>query len=602
MSNDNKISLTSVSLSINGAEVAQTIAEAVLEIRVDAALGSPAQATVRLFDEKFELFDDTSLCALGAAVVIKMNRQGGALQQIFSGELVAIATDQAPNGLHELVLTCYDKSHRMARNTAVRTYQDQTYADIARQISQRNGLSVDVDNAIGTIKFEHLTQTTDDASFLTQMCRRAGGQWRVDTNSLKVFVAKAQSPVALLTWGEDLLRFRTRFSAAEVHGDISVRGWDPLSKVEVVGTAPNAKPTHNGTSPVHDERAHANKFGTAKRTTSRTVVVSPDEATQYAKALRERASAAEVVARGETFGDPRLLPGSFVEIAAVGQRLKGTYFVTGVEHVYSPAGYVTRFTTGTSSGSTLMDLVGTNGGGAGALLTSPNTGLMIGLVTNNKDPDGYGRVRVKFPSESQDVESAWARVATFAAGNGHGASFMPQIDTEVVVMFEGGDRRRPVVLGSLWNGKDKPSLATDAFLKQNTVVQWQVRTASGQTLTFDESEEGTANVSIALPGKNTRLYLGKDKVELWADQKDIEVKTGQASVLLKDGKDIIIKAMNITIEATQSLKLAGLSVEVAGKTTAKVEGQSALELKGGGSAKLSASGITEVSGALVKIN
>ena len=601
MSTDNKISLTTVSLSVNGAEVKTSIAEKVVEIRIDAALGSPAQATVRFFDENFELFDDTALCALGATVVIKMNRAGGALQQVFSGELVALGTDQAPSGLHELVLTCYDKSHRMARNTALKTYQDQTYRDIAQQIAQRNGLTADVEGGVGTIKFEHLTQTTDDASFLNQICRRAGAHWRVDSNSLKVFAAKPGATVATLTWGEDLLRFRTRFSAAEVQGDITVRGWDPLSKVDVVGTAP-AAPTNSGTSPVHDERNHVTKFGKAKRTTSRTVVVSQDEAEQYAKALRDRASTGEIVAKGETFGDPRLVAGSFIDIAAVGVRLKGTYFITSVEHIYSPAGYVTRFSAGPSSTSAVVDLVGSASSGGGALLTSPDTGLMIGLVTNNKDPDGHGRVRVKFPGESQEAESAWARVATFAAGNGHGASFMPQIDTEVIVMFEGGDRRRPIVLGSLWNGKDKPSLASDAFLKQNKVVQWQVRTATGQTLTFDESEDKTANVAIELPDKGTRLYLGKDKVELWSNNNNIEVKTGQASVLLKDGKDIIVKAMNVTIEATQALKLSGLTVEIAGKTTAKVEGQASLELKGGGSAKLSASGIAEVSGSLVKIN
>jgi uncharacterized protein involved in type VI secretion and phage assembly len=331
------------------------------------------------------------------------------------------------------------------------------------------------------------------------------------------------------------------------------------------------------------------------------VVVSVDEAEQVAKALRERSTTAEVVARGETFGDPRLVPGAFIEIEGVGARLKGTYFVTSVEHVYSAQGYVTRFTAGPSASTTLLDLVGSGGTAPSATLAAATSGLMIGLVTNNKDPDGLGRVRVKFPAESDSEESAWARLATFAAGNGQGATFMPQIDTEVVVMFEGGDRRRPIVLGSHWNGHDKPPLAADTFLHGKTVVQWQVRTAGGQTLTFDETP-GKESVSVVLPDGNTRLVLNKDKVELWSDSKNLEVKSGQASMLLANGRDVTLQGMNVTIKANQALKLEGLTVEAAAQTTAKLEGRATVEIKGGASAKLSASGIAEVAGSLVKIN
>ena len=77
-------------------------------------------------------------------------------------------------------------------------------------------------------------------------------------------------------------------------------------------------------------------------------------------------------------------------------------------------------------------------------------GLTIGIVTNNKDPDGLGRVRVKFPALSDQEESWWARVVTPGGGSNAGLMFMPQIDDEVLVGFEHGDLRRPFVLGGLW--------------------------------------------------------------------------------------------------------------------------------------------------------
>lgn len=602
MSDVNNNSVADVAVKINGTNLQLDVLAKLNDVRVDAALESPAQATLRFFDDDFTVLDDVTIAKIGLSVTIAFNRRAGAVQQVFAGEIVALATDQTPSGLHELVLTCYDKGHRMARSSRIATYQKQGYGDIVQTIAGRNGLSAQVDETINTIKFDHLTQTTDDASFLTQLCRRSGAHWRVDGTKLILFAARVGQPVATLQWPDDLNRFRTRYSATEFNDDVTVRGWDPASKTAISGLA-TAAPGHHGSSGLHSQQSAVSSLGGAKRSTSRAVVVSQAEAEQVAKALRERSTTAEIVARGETFGDPRLVPGSFVDIDGVGKRLKGTYFITSVEHVYSTQGFITRFTTGPSGSSTLLDLVGSGvgGAGAGATLTALSPGLMIGLVTNNKDPDGLHRVRVKFPAESDAEESAWARMASFASGKNQGASFMPAIDTEVVVMFEGGDRRRPIVLGSLWNGKDLPPLGTDKFLSGGKVVQWQVRTAGGQTLTFDETP-GAESVSIVLPDGNTKLILNKDKVELWSDSKNLEVKSGQASMLLANGKDVTLQGMNVTIKATQALKLEGLSVEIAGKTSAKLEGSATVEIKGGASAKFSASGVAEVSGSLVKIN
>src|ERR1700750_1699162 len=82
-------------------------------------------------------------------------------------------------------------------------------------------------------------------------------------------------------------------------------------------------------------------------------------------------------------------------------------------------------------------------------------GVVIGIVTNNQDPDGMHRVKVRFPWLNLDDESHWARVATPMAGDKRGAYFLPEPDDEVLVAFEHGSLEHPYVIGSLWNGKDK---------------------------------------------------------------------------------------------------------------------------------------------------
>ncbi len=72
----------------------------------------------------------------------------------------------------------------------------------------------------------------------------------------------------------------------------------------------------------------------------------------------------------------------------------------------------------------------------------------------------YGRIKVKFhwdPSEKEDdTTSCWIRVATLWAGQTWGTLFTPRIGHEVVVSFIDGDPDKPLVIGSVYNGQNKP--------------------------------------------------------------------------------------------------------------------------------------------------
>jgi phage baseplate assembly protein V len=83
-------------------------------------------------------------------------------------------------------------------------------------------------------------------------------------------------------------------------------------------------------------------------------------------------------------------------------------------------------------------------------------GVVVGLVTDNADPDNQGRVKLTFPWFSDAMITEWCRVAQPYAGNGYGFYWVPEIDDEVVVAFMHGDMRIPIVVGGLYNGLDRP--------------------------------------------------------------------------------------------------------------------------------------------------
>lgn len=83
-------------------------------------------------------------------------------------------------------------------------------------------------------------------------------------------------------------------------------------------------------------------------------------------------------------------------------------------------------------------------------------GLVRGIVVDVRDPEAAGRIKVKFPWLSREVET-WARVSLPLGGNRTGLWALPEVNDEVVVGFEHGDVDRPIVIGSLWNGGNPPT-------------------------------------------------------------------------------------------------------------------------------------------------
>ncbi|MHC5832550.1 MAG: phage baseplate assembly protein V, partial [Nostoc sp.] len=94
----------------------------------------------------------------------------------------------------------------------------------------------------------------------------------------------------------------------------------------------------------------------------------------------------------------------------------------------------------------------------------PGQTFLVGIVTNNKDPKGLGRVKVQFPTLTEEHTSNWARVVAPGAGNNRGFDCLPEIRDEVLVGFEHGDIHRPYIIGGVWNGEDaSPENVNDAI-------------------------------------------------------------------------------------------------------------------------------------------
>jgi uncharacterized protein involved in type VI secretion and phage assembly len=193
------------------------------------------------------------------------------------------------------------------------------------------------------------------------------------------------------------------------------------------------------------------------------------------------------------------------------------------------------------------------------------TGVVIGIVTNNNDPEKMGRVKVRFPWLSGSTESDWARVAAPMAGNGRGLYFLPEVDDEVLVLFERGDVRFPFVIGALWNGKDQAPAGNSDGKNALRVI----KSRSGHLIRFDDSEKAQKiEIVDASSGNRIVIDTSTDTVTITAD-KNIVLEAPQGDICLNAKQVRItasgradIKADSMTIKTQGSLVLKGETIDL----------------------------------------
>ncbi len=116
-------------------------------------------------------------------------------------------------------------------------------------------------------------------------------------------------------------------------------------------------------------------------------------------------------------------------------------------------------------------------------------GVFPALVTDIKDADGQGRVKVSLPwspDSGGGRYECWARLATMMGGNNRGSWFIPDANDEVLVAFEAGDPRRPYVIGGLWNGSDRAPASMDGAGNNYKKI---LRSRNGVMVTLDDQDE-----------------------------------------------------------------------------------------------------------------
>ncbi len=257
-------------------------------------------------------------------------------------------------------------------------------------------------------------------------------------------------------------------------------------------------------------------------------------------------------------------------------------------------------------------------------------GAVIGIVVDNKDPEGRYRVKVKFPwiresspiytdqPDESDFRSSWARITTPMAGSMDGEArgffFLPEVDDEVLVMFELGDIRRPVVVGNLWNGVDKAYHENQAQGGSNNYRS--IRSRSGHMIVFhDDDLAGQERIIIETKVPNSDVEVdpmerqghtivldhssGAEKIQIYDSKKENYVlidSTNDKISVVSDNGDITLSAPNGTVR----IECAVLQTESSNDTT--MEAGENMKLEAATNMDLEAGGVLTEQASQIKLN
>ena len=399
---------------------------------------------------------------IGAGIVISTSSvDSDSPAALIDGEVTSIEAEYDSLGTRAVVRG-YDRSHRLAAGRRTQTFQNVKYSDIAQQVAGDAGLSADVDDSGGTL--EHVLQANQsDLDFLYGLAKRIGFDCRVDGEKLlfKKPATTSGAPGAgefegddptQLIWNDTLLEFRARMSAVGQVRTVKVRGWDVEKKEAVIGEA-DVQATNAELSMTD---AVSPTPSTATRWWSSTIrVETQDAADQLAeragRAGRQRARSRR---RRSRWARPPLKSGAAVHVSGVDEALEGKWVITSSRHEFGNGPYRTVARVQRPPGA----LAGRRGhrrvrraGGP----PSPEWSSRSSPTTMTRRASAASRC--KYPWLADDAESWWARHRDAGGRERHGVIWMPEVGDEVLVAFEFGDVRRPLVLGGLWNGQDKPS-------------------------------------------------------------------------------------------------------------------------------------------------
>jgi len=411
---------------------------------------------------------------------------------LFDGEATTHEVSLRPDGQVGVMIRGFDRTHRLRLTSSVASQADRTTTEVAAALAQAAGLSVEAAAGGRNLTRRVTLQAGEsDLALLTRTCTAAGLWWWLDGSTVRLVPYGTPAAEArTVVWGADLLEATLGTDASRPAGSVTTVGWDLASRTGVGGRSEGSGPP---------------------RLVPGLAVESDDAATAVADLATATGAAGRRWVRAVVSGRADWRPG-------VGLRLGDAdpFVLTTVEQVVDAA----------SGWVTIVDSRPVPEAERG----SGGWSLQVGTVHDAGDPDGAGRVKVRYPA-FDDAESDWLPVLTPGAAIGKGLTCQPDVGDTVAVLGPADGPGGGVVLGGLH--VDAP--ADRAGVRDGSVRSYGLASPDGQLLVLDRDSDRVVLSNQA----GSRLELTEAGVLLHAEA-DLTIEA--------PGRRLVIRADTVDFE------------------------------------------------------
>lgn len=600
-------------IEIDGKEVQDFV-----HLKVIQSIYAPHEFEVECRLDTFEdisaFFLDTSKGFLGKPFKLHVDAYTADFKSsttafFFKGIVTSVKAVRTGDAADRVIISGYSPDILLCDNPGNSSYIDKRLSDIANTVLSvypRDLLRYSV-NPSYTDQLAYVVQYNETRyDFLRRLASRYGEWMFYDGTELK-FGSTPESS-GTLTLGLDLEDFGCSLQVNPLSFDFS--SYDPKND-SVVRSASNDTTGQNQLNQAAIEAHSASmKLFRSSRTwfnhinNQQAGVAKVNSNAMDLRGARQALGMARASGSSDTAS---LKPGGKVMIKALkpggaGEIDYGEYVITAVTHYCDNLKHYSNSFEAIPSKAKVPDHVDP--------LAFPVCQTQVAKVVNNKDPEKAGRVKVKFMWQTGGEETPWIRIAFPGAGKGSGFYFVPEIEEEVMVGFEGNDAEQPFVMGGIYNGKFKPEAGWYTDTNDTKII----RTRAGNTIElvdknngeeisiYQEKDKSSAH-HITMVSKPTAQMTIFSKDKLVIEAKSIEIKTSQGNL-------DITSAKNLSMTSTSDMKMDGMNVNVKAKAKAEVEGTAGATLKssaeasveGSASAKVQGGANVTVKGGVVMIN
>lgn len=294
----------------------------------------------------------------------------GGLTLMLRGQIVSLAPDFPAGGQPTIQVRALNQLYKLHFKTETQVYTDKTDSQIAQAVldkimqdqnSQRSS------NGRPGLDLELVTRTANQSEeahsyivinndypviFLVERARHNGYDIYIEEeeqNGSTVSKLHFHPPdrglpaVYELKYGQTLINFKPTLKTKNQVAKITVRGWNPAQKKEIVGEATWDDLDIQGLPSVDDMSAVDSALAGSEEVVADEPIESEAEAKRKAKAYLTDLAKDLVTGSGSTVGLPELRAGRPVYIQGLGSRFSGRYLITTSTHAIGDSGYTTQF-------------------------------------------------------------------------------------------------------------------------------------------------------------------------------------------------------------------------------------------------------------------